>query len=372
MDATQAKADAVTLHALEAPEDDWSTWHQVDIAAVLSGGLEEPPPEHFKRSDGVPLLYKGKVSSVAGEPEGCKGWFACEASAQVLDAGDSVLYIDFEDSDNGVLSRMVALGVEDDVLISRFHYIAPEQPLDDVTATDLEEALKSADKLGLVVLDGITQAFSNQGLKSGDNDDVAAFFRVLPRGIARGFGAAVLMIDHVVKSEDSRGRYPIGGGTKLGAIDGVQFKVEVNTPFARGKQGHVTISVTKDRPGHVRANAVGKGHEQKIAEMILKSFPDGAVEVTLDPPAGSASSDPKSSAAAFYPIERMTQISQWLDNPNVSHKREEVYAAVGGRRNTAIKAVEHLLADGYVEEITEGRARVLRNVGDFPPPPTED
>ena len=79
------------------------------------------------------------------------------------------------------------------------------------------------------MLDGITQAISKQELSSNDGDEIGRFFKLLPRGIARTHGAAVLLVDHVTKSNEDRGRYAIGSQQKLAAIDGVQFSPEVIT-----------------------------------------------------------------------------------------------------------------------------------------------
>jgi hypothetical protein len=51
---------------------------------------------------------------------------------------------------------------------------------------------------------------TTEGLALGDNTDVAAWMRLLPKRFAAA-GAAVVVIDHVVKNRDDQGRYAIGG-----------------------------------------------------------------------------------------------------------------------------------------------------------------
>jgi hypothetical protein len=51
---------------------------------------------------------------------------------------------------------------------------------------------------------------TTEGLALGDNTDVAAWMRPLPKRFAAA-GAAVVVIDHVVKNRDDQGRYAIGG-----------------------------------------------------------------------------------------------------------------------------------------------------------------
>jgi hypothetical protein len=157
------------------------------------------------------------------------------------------------------------------------------EKLDTRTVADFERSLgRCSVGVGLSVLDGITQALSNQGLNSNDGDQIASFMKMLPRVLARKYGAAVLMVDHVTKSADDRGRYAIGSQMKLAALDGAQFSAEVKKPFGRGKEGHVRIKVAKDRPGHVRPHATGGAHTQVVAEMFLVSREDASVSVWLE------------------------------------------------------------------------------------------
>jgi len=58
-----------------------------------------------------------------------KGWFALSAAIDELDAGNHVLYLDFEDDENGVVGRLLTLQVESDTIAAQFHYVRPEAPL---------------------------------------------------------------------------------------------------------------------------------------------------------------------------------------------------------------------------------------------------
>jgi len=69
------------------------------------------------------------VSDIHGEPEACKGWFACCAATDVLARGLGVIYVDFEDCVRGVLGRMRSLGVSDEVLVDGFSYVGPTEAL---------------------------------------------------------------------------------------------------------------------------------------------------------------------------------------------------------------------------------------------------
>lgn len=365
-------ADQDTLEYLECLAEDkarlveapWSSWDSPEppaIRAWLESDLSPVPPEFLKRTDGAALLYKGKVTSVHGAPEGCKGWFACAAVAEVLAAGGTAAYIDFEDSIEGILRRLLQLGVEKKVIIERFGYVGPKEPLTDNTRLNLRRTMEL--HLGspdLVVIDSVIQAVSMQGLNTNDNDDIGTWFRLLPWFITEKYGSAVLLIDHSPK--DSPGaRGALGGQTKLGAVD-CSFSVEVKQPFAPGREGLVVVKVGKDRAGLVRAKADGKPHlQQVVAYMSLNSDPDSEqVTIRLDPP------DQIPFASLVKGLAREQDdlmqgigevISAATAGLNKRGVREAVKATGGGASNSRVDtALEALVETGYVE-VTDGPNR---------------
>jgi hypothetical protein len=187
-----------------------TSWAPVELGPVLDGTQPDPPPAILTRTDGRALLYAGRVHALFGEPEACKGWIALTATAEALDGGARVLYVDFEDTAASVTSRIMALGAATDVIRERFVYVRPDEPLEKAGRADLEAAAEGA---VLAVLDGITEALTLHGLDLASNGDVAAWLDLLPRPLART-GAAVLTIDHVVKDRENRGRYAIGAQHK--------------------------------------------------------------------------------------------------------------------------------------------------------------
>ena len=258
----------------EEPPLESSSWAPVDVAAVLRGGNEDPPPCILARADGHALLYRGRVHGIHGEPEACKGWATLAAVAETLEAGGRVVYADFEDTAGNVLQRLLALGADPGAVVDRFRYVQPLEPAED---GDLDLLL--AWQPTLVILDGATEAFANEGLSIADNDDVAKWLKRYPRRFARA-GAATVVIDHVTKDRESRGRYAIGGQHKLAGVD-VAYSLHVIHPFGRGREGLVRVKVEKDRPGHVRAHQDDTG---TVALVKLTSHPDGAVIVHVAAP----------------------------------------------------------------------------------------
>jgi hypothetical protein len=323
-----------------------TTWEPADLGALLDGSELEQPPEWLRRSDGVALLYPGKIHTAFSEPEGCKGWVYLAAAAEFLASGEHVTLIDFEDTARVAVERLHALGVRDEVIRARLHYIRPEEPYDERGQHAIGPALAVS---ALVVLDGVTEALALDGIDMNSNVEVARWLASLPRRIAAS-GAAVVLLDHVVKDREARGRFAIGAQVKLSAADAA-YRLEVVEPFARGRDGLVKVKVTKDRPGHIRRYAEG----DRIADMRL--FSDGsAVTVELDPP-GEA-------GALLRPTGQMERVSRTLEqDPGLS--KRAIRAAVSGRNDVIDLALELLIAEGYVEPRPDGRATAHRSLRPF-------
>ncbi len=222
------------------------------------------------------------MNSVASESEAGKTWFALIACLQELNDGNHVLYIDFEDDAGGVVGRLLCLGGVPADILERFHYIRPENQLGPVDAVDLGAILELNPTLAIV--DGVTEGMSLFGLELKDNTDIAKFGRLLLRPLMNS-GAAVVTLDHVVKSSENRGRYSIGGVHKLNGLNGVMYMLENRRPFGIGVTGKSTVRVAKDRPGQIRKN--GLSHSSGMhwyADLVVKSETQEYAEAHLYAP----------------------------------------------------------------------------------------
>ncbi|WP_406225344.1 DNA primase [Streptomyces anulatus] len=258
------------------------TWAAQDLRSVLNGTYTPPQPSVGQRDDGVGLFYPGRMNSVASESEAGKTWFALIACLQEINNGNHVLYLDFEDDAGGVVGRLLCLGGVPADILERFHYVRPENQMGPVDAVDLEAVLQKQPTLAIV--DGVTEGMSLFGLELKDNTDIAKFGRMLLRPLMNS-GAAVVTLDHVVKSAENRGRYSIGGVHKLNGLNGVMYILENRTPFGIGVTGKSTIRVAKDRPGQIRKN--GLSHSSGMhwyADLVVKSESQEYAEAHLYSP----------------------------------------------------------------------------------------
>lgn len=349
--AQLAELDRLDAQAATANDVPPTTWTPIDLNDALNG-IDVPPPSTMRRTDGVNLLYAGRTHGFAGESESLKSWAAQVAAQQELDVGHDVLWIDFEDDASGVVARLLALGASRQAITEHFVYVRPEEPLRGMGGTwtaggiDFERLIVDR-QWSLIVIDGVTEAMVTEGLELNDNGDIATWSRLLPKRCANT-GAAVVMLDHVPKAIDNRGRYAIGGQHKLAGLTGAQYVFEVERSFSRARTepitGIVKITVTKDRPGHVRTHATNN----VIARIELTSYPDGGVSAAIVPPGeGNAPLD-------------LTTAKRIVDHLTIYPKSSKngIETAIGGNVGTIRQTLVAMVTAGWITVETNGRAHL--------------
>jgi len=259
-----------------------TTWTPVDMGEALEGkGVE--PPTMWKRTDNRHFIYAGRVHWFQGESESCKSWAAQAIAADELKAGSGVLYIDYEDDERGIVVRLRSLGVPDSTIRDHLVYIRPDEALDGVAEEEFDGAIAGR-SFSLVIIDGVTESMTVEGLEIVSNSDVARWIRMLPKRLSRLDGAAVICIDHVTKSTEGQGRYAIGGQHKLAGTTGAAYRFTTVRALSRPSGAEPThglfdVRVMKDRPGYVRGHTLG----DKIGTFRVESFPDDTVVAALWP-----------------------------------------------------------------------------------------
>lgn len=346
-----------------------SSWRPVDLTAILAGDASgDPEPTHLARDDGKMLLYAGKINALIGESESGKTWIALAAAAEALSHGQRVAYLDFEDAPAGITGRLLALGATPEQLLKQLDYIAPDEPLTAQAVADLADVLAQAP--GLAVLDGVNAAMTMLGLNLTDNKDVTHFSQLLLRPLKRT-GAAVLTVDHVTKSKDGRGLNAIGAQAKRADIDGAAYIVEAISKFGRGHQGKLRLTVSKDRPGHIRAISAGATY---AGMATLTPHDDGTITVTIDAPADNAERDD------FRPTMLMQRVSQFLESEPEGANTNTIKESVKGKGEWIARALAQLVTEGWAACETGPRnartytsAKPYREISEhqMPPVPTD-
>lgn len=356
-DLTDRKSDAAT------------GWDFTDLSPVLEGRYKPLMPTVGARDDGIGLFYPGRVNGIQGESEAGKSWVALVAALIEVNRGNHVVYIDFEDSEEGVVGRLVLIGGTADDIRERFHYVRP-------AATPSPAALRAfIDRIGslqpsLVVVDGVTEAMTLLGLELKENSEIAKFGRMLLRPLA-STGAAVVPLDHVVKNNESRGRYALGGVHKLNGVDGVQYMLEAIRPFGVHTEGRSRLRIAKDRPAQVRKNALpgGKNPMHWFGDLVIRSEGADFAEAHIYPPIqrddapADLSAEQEQAAKEEAELkERADAVLAALRQASEPMSKTSIEALVPGRMSITRRALTRLVTEGLVETTTGPRNAVLHSV----------
>jgi hypothetical protein len=257
------------------------------------------------------------------------------AVKQALEIEQKVIYLDFEDSGKGILSRLRSLGVPDARFLT-FTYANPDQNLSLDERIDLVDALQEIQP-ELIIVDGVNAAMTLLNLELTSNRDATFFSQQLLKPLALS-GACVITIDHVPKSKDNRGNYAIGAQAKRADINGSAIAVEVVQPFGRGMNGELNLKVTKDRPGAVRE--VSK--EAKFAgRVILNSTPEGMVTMRIE-------SLQTASGDRTRPTHLMEEVSKTLEAAMTPLSKNAVEKAIKGKAEWVRIAIQNLIDEKFV------------------------
>jgi hypothetical protein len=338
--------------ASRARVDEESSWKPIALKDYYDGLFATPIATILKRTDGNGLIYTGRVHSIYGESESGKSWVAQIASAEMLKDDKKVIYIDFESDAVDIVNRLKSLGVSRANLLQYFTYIRPDGPRE---ADDpYWQAILESGSAELIIIDGVTESLTMWGGETKDNDAITRWMRIFPRTVATASGAAVVLIDHITKNAETRGRFAIGGQAKLATIDGAAYLVEPLEALAPGRVGSLTMRVTKDRPGYIR----------KIAGMWRKSdrTQEAAVFV-ID------STRPLMQYAITVPLledelesnkeyKKQFEVAEFIHHhPGAS--RRMVQDGITGSKDAIGDRISDLLAGGWVENKGNDRSFIL-------------
>lgn len=268
----------------------------VDICALLDGTMPEPPePVLGKRTDGTALFYAGQVNWCFGDPESGKTWLCLVCCVEALLAGKRVLIIDLDH--NGAAAtvrRLIDLGAPLDALRdpNRFRYCEPEDRAELRQVVDDMADWRPA----VAVVDSIGELLPMYGSNSNNADEFTTVHTYVLKPLAKS-GAAVLAVDHLAKSADSRAVGPGGTAAKRRAVGGVSLRVKIKQPFTPGHGGSATLLVNKDRHGGLRKHCPVGDREPVAGTFKLLAFTDGVLEWAIYPPTDGERNDDENAPA---------------------------------------------------------------------------
>ena len=350
----------LATNAIETPSqvttadlsDDESSWKPIPLNDFYDGLFQMPTATILKRSDGAGLIYPGKVHSFYGESESGKSWIAQIATAELLKIDQKVIYIDFESDAIDIVNRLKVLGVSRANLLQYFSYIRPDGPRD-VNDTYWQDILEP-DRAVLVIIDGVTEALTMWGGQTKDNDEITRWMRIFPRTVATASGAAVVLIDHITKNAETRGRFAIGGQSKLATIDGAAYLCEPIELLAPGKIGTISMRVTKDRPGDVRRKAGAQRGKDRMQEAAIFTIDSTRpqMEYVIGVPLR------EDEAEANKEFKKLKEVAEFIHNHPGSTRRM-VQDGVAGSKESIGNIIGDLVAGGWIENRGNDRSFVL-------------
>lgn len=327
----------------------YSTLEVADVAALLDGNLEVEVADFLTRTDGLSLFYAGKMHVLQAEPSTGKSWLALYAVLEVLLKGGSGLYLDYEDSSKGILGRLLALGADPAALRERFRYVQPAGAFGPAEKAELSRLLEQLNP-DIVVIDGVAEALTREGFSEDRASEVVAWIEKLPRWLART-GAAVVMLDHVAKDPEQRGRWARGSGAKLGAVDGATYQVKVLVPFSRKKAGLVKLTIAKDRPGGV--GAIG----ETAAVAHIEPHGDGErLVIRLE-------QQTEEVRPAWKPTRIMARVCELLEQATTPLSARVIGSMIHTDKPSLVReALGHLQAEGNIRAVRHGKRNLLELV----------
>lgn len=321
------------------------TWQPVDLIAA-----ESAPPDPPTIGGDPGLLYPARRHVISGEPESLKSWLLLILSVLEIRAGRCVFYIDLEMGRRDTLARIRDLGLTDEEISTGFVYFEPAEALSGSEITSYVDELLQTRLPSLVVFDAMVGALAIHALDPNSAVDVERFYRTVIDAF-RKHGAAVAILDHVVKDKDSRGRWVSGSERKLGATD-VHLGLEVISPFSRGSKGAAKILVHKDRPGYLPRPRAGELHLQSDRDT-------GRIEWEFR---AAQPGDSRAEGKKFRPYFLMERVSRHLELKTEPISKAVLQVEVTGKKPAIRAAIAILIEEGYASSETSGQTHLIRSV----------
>jgi hypothetical protein len=313
------------------------SWQALNLAAPEFEGKSEPPSV-------CGLVYQGRRHLVSGVPESVKTLVSSIFGLEHMRGGlGRFAVVDFESGPHATRLMLSDLGATPEELAAVW-YVEADAPPD---AEDFQ-ALRDAN-VTLVVIDAAAGAYGVSELDDNARKDAETFGRVWIDPLWQA-GIGTIVLDHVTKNAESRGRFAIGSERKAGRVD-VHLGLEVVKPLTRGGAGLFRVRTHKDRPGWLR--------RPYAAELELVSDPETHM-------LSWAFREPTEAGDDWQPTRLMQKVSSYLERQSGPVSRNMVEQHVGGKRDYLRRAMDELVVGGYVAE-TNGpnRSRLLTFVRSF-------
>lgn len=276
------------------------------------------------------ILYTAKRSLISGETESMKTWLALIIAKAEIEQEQPVVWVDVDDMGAGaLLQRLRSLAVPDQHIHDYFMYYQPDEALRGHLMADF---LMQLTVLGarVMIIDAFNPMLSLHGLDFMSTTDIQAFWREVAEPITKT-GCAPILLDHVVKNADNRGKYASGSERKASGCQ-VHLGTHLLNPLTIGNTGRTLLNVHKDRPGYLQRPSLG----------VLTLESDGTwITYRLDP-------DKSHEGGRFRPTILMERVSKLLEEQTEPKSENWIVRNTQGNNNAIPTAIHELTDSGYL------------------------
>lgn len=330
---------------------------------------EQRQPELIAIEGGAPLLYAGESHLLFGHGGDGKSFVLAHCLAELLRAGETVLWIDYESDKLVLRDRLRGLGVTAEQAYRCAYWrvggqLGGARPSGwDVRLAEFLETYRPT----LTVLDSIGRAMNAVGLDESSNAEAGVWWARLVRKQFELRSLAFVGVMHLGHETDSnRSRLaPRGASSFLHVITGAAYRLDVVEPFSQAQSGQLKATAAKDRVG-----ARAKGELVCLIDVEVTSetveLEDGTTRVVgdvtgmrLHAPAPGA---PAPKASGLRPTTLMEKASKLLERLGEGKTATKTALRELGKAEHVDRACELLVAEGFAtfNPATRSEYRSLR------------
>jgi hypothetical protein len=314
------------------------SWRPVDLSAVFAADYVKPRPlvGSVAGSD-IAMFYPGRVNTVFGDSGGGKTWYALHVMAEEIRAGHDVVLIDYEDSAESAIARLEQIGISPREIMRHLLYIHPNEKWSPAAERALRETIGDRD-ISMATLDSTGEALAVDGISPNADEEVAMWFRGSARFFSKEIGAAVILLDHVVKSQEHgrNSEFASGSGRKRAAINGAAYFLKVVEAPSKTTDGLFRLVTRKCRFGW-------RQHGSIACEVKMENTGNGdEVRFTVTQPTGTSTP-----IGRLRPTWYMEQVSQHLECASEPQSKNTITKAIGRKKAMTSLAIQLLLDEGF-------------------------